>query len=409
MVNQERNNDQVSQAKPKKETTKLAGLKQKLNKITQVNLKSEEAEKASNEPQDNLNWKDAKPNSNLLLDVQDLWISFKKGRNRLINIIRGVDISVDKAQIVGLVGESGSGKSVSSKSLLNINEGAIVSAKKMSLANLDMLPLLKTKRDSQWSKIRGHQIGYIPQDPLTSLNPTRKIGKQLLDAIKHDNRFKTKKEKTDYLINLLKSFGIRDAEKRFYSYPHALSGGQKQRIVIAMVVAMRPKLIIADEPTTALDPTVQASVLALFEQIRKDFNISIIFISHNISVVAKFCDYIYVMYAGRIVEKAPKNVLFTNPRHPYTWALLQSIPEDKEKSLYNIKGTPPDMTNLHVGDPFAPRNDYAMAIDFKKEAPLFKVASKHYAATWLLHPDAPQVDIPEKLKERLEVLKKVFQ
>ncbi|OYD26827.1 oligopeptide transport system ATP-binding protein [Mycoplasma testudineum] len=343
-----------------------------------------------------------------LLNVKNLKISFKTGRKKIINIIRGVDFKVREAQIIGLVGESGSGKSVSSKSLLNINEGAIVKAEKIQVDDVDILKAYKSKSKRNWTKIRGKKIGYIPQDPLTSLNPTRKIGDQMLDAIKKDERFKNKKEKIAYCIDLLEKFGIRDAKERFWTYPHSLSGGQKQRIVIAMVVSLRPKLIIADEPTTALDPTVQAAVLALFETIRMQYKISIIFISHNISVVAKFCDYIYVMYAGRIVERATKYDLFTNPQHPYTWALLQSIPEDKDVSLYNIKGTPPDMANLHVGDPFAPRNEYAMEIDFIKEPPLFKVSDSHYAATWLLHPDSPKIEIPEKLKLKLETTKEIF-
>ncbi|MGV2393184.1 UNVERIFIED_CONTAM: ABC transporter ATP-binding protein [Campylobacter lari] len=171
-------------------------------------------------------------------------------------------------------------------------------------------------------------------------------------------------------MSLLDEFGIRDAEGVFDRYPHTLSGGMKQRVVITMVVALKPRLIIADEPTTALDPTVQASVLALFEQIRQKYNVSIILISHNISVVAKFCDYIYVMYAGKIIERGTRNDIFTKPAHPYTWALISAIPENNDERLYTIKGTPPDMANLPIGDPFAPRNDYALEIDFEKEPPL---------------------------------------
>lgn len=337
-----------------------------------------------------------------LLNVRNLRISFPVGRKKIINIINGIDLSVGHGQIVGLVGESGSGKSVSSKSLLNINDNAIVTADTMQIANVDLSQLYKSKGKKQWRQVRGKLVGYIPQDPQAALNPTRTIGKQLMDALDDKERFKSNKEKEEYLIDLLEKFGIRDARSRFNSYPHALSGGQKQRIVIAMVVALQPKLIVADEPTTALDPTVQASVLALFNKIRTEYNISIIFISHNISVVAKFCDYVYVMYAGRIVEEATKQELFTVPAHPYTWALLQSIPEDKETELYNIPGNPPDMANLHVGDPFAPRNEYALEIDFKEEPPFFELSPTHRAATWLLHPDAPKVELPEKLKQRLE-------
>ncbi|WP_225968666.1 ABC transporter ATP-binding protein [[Mycoplasma] mobile] len=340
-----------------------------------------------------------------ILKVKNLKVSFKTGRKKVINIIRGVDVSVKRGQIIGFVGESGSGKSVTSKALININFGAIVDADVMKLENIDLLSL---KEDSQWNNIRGKYIGYIPQDPLTSLNPTRTIGKQLLDCIERDSRFKSKEEKIKFSIDLLESFGIRNAKEKFNSYPHTLSGGQKQRVVIAMVVARQPKIIIADEPTTALDPTVQASVLVLFEKIRQEFGISIIFISHNISVVAKFCDYIYVMYAGKIVERGTKKEIFEDPRHPYTWALISSIPENKEEKLYNIQGLPPDMANLPAGDPFASRNEHALEIDFEKEPPLFWINKTHAAATWLLHPDAPKVPMNRKIQERIKLFKKVF-
>ncbi|UUD37320.1 ABC transporter ATP-binding protein [Mycoplasmopsis equigenitalium] len=343
----------------------------------------------------------------VLLDVKNLRVSFRINRKDTINIVRGVDLKIKPGEIVGLVGESGSGKSVTSKALLNINENAIIQSDKCQIEDLE---LNKLKFDRHWQGIRGSKIGYIPQDPLTSLNPTRKIGKQLLDALNNNKEWKGKSysEKKAYLIDLLKRFGLLRAEQIFNSYPHTLSGGMKQRIVITMVVALRPSLIIADEPTTALDPTVQASVLALFEQIRTEFKISIIMISHNISVIAKFCDYIYVMYAGRIVERGLKEEIFTDPRHPYTWALISAIPENNDEKLYTIKGTPPDMANLPSGDPFAPRNDYALEIDFVKEPPLIPITKTHAAATWLLHPDAPKVEINKQLKSRLESFRKVF-
>jgi oligopeptide transport system ATP-binding protein len=250
----------------------------------------------------------------VLLNVKNLNVSFNVNRKKIIRIVRGVDLKILRGQIVGLVGESGSGKSVTSKALMNLNDLSITESDEMIIDNIS----LKKLKNKEWSKIRGKKIGYIPQDPLTSLNPTRTIGKQLLDVLKDSEEFSTLKEKTEYLIDLLESFGIRDAKQKFNSYPHTFSGGMKQRVVIAMIVAAKPDLIIADEPTTALDPTVQASVLSLFEDIRKKFNISIIFISHNISVIAKFCDYIYVMYAGKIVESGTKKDIFTRPAHPYT-------------------------------------------------------------------------------------------
>ncbi|MBN4089192.1 ABC transporter ATP-binding protein [Mycoplasma enhydrae] len=346
--------------------------------------------------------------TNKLLEVRNLHVSFPVGRKKTIHIVRGVDLDVNRGQIVGLVGESGSGKSVTSKTLINVNENGLVSADKIQIGNLELSGILK--KEKYWQLVRGQKIGYIPQDPLTSLNPTRTIGKQLLDALNNNADWldATYTQKKEYLLGLLKTFGLRDVEKIFSAYPHTLSGGMKQRIVITMVVALKPDLIIADEPTTALDPTVQASVLALFENIRQEMGISIILISHNISVIAKFCDYIYVMYAGRIVEKGTKQEIFTNPAHPYTWALISAIPESKDEKLFNIKGTPPDMANLPVGDPFAPRNDYALEIDYIKEPPLIPITETHSAATWLLSPEAPKIELSNDLKKRLDLFKKAF-
>ncbi|WP_029513404.1 ABC transporter ATP-binding protein [Mycoplasmopsis primatum] len=349
---------------------------------------------------------DILPN-NQLLRVRNLQVDFKNGKKSLIRIVRGVDLDIQKGQIVGLVGESGSGKSVTSKALINVNEGSLLSCDELIVHDVD---LTKIKKPRMWEKIRGHYIGYIPQDPLTSLNPTRKIGKQLLDALNLNNEWKGKpyKAKKDYLVGLLDQFGIHNPEEVFDRYPHTLSGGMKQRVVITMVVALKPLLIIADEPTTALDPTVQASVLALFEQIRQEYNISIILISHNISVVAKFCDYIYVMYAGKIVERGTRKDIFTNPAHPYTWALISAIPENEDERLFSIKGTPPDMANLPLGDSFAYRNDYALELDYEKEPPLIEINNHHSAATWLLHPDAPKIERPKSLELRLKSFRKVF-
>ena len=345
--------------------------------------------------------------NNQILKVRNLHVSFPQGHKKSIHIVRGVDLDVHRGEIIGLVGESGSGKSVTSKTLINVNESGIISADQIQIGEYE---LTNIKKQKYWQYIRGQKIGYIPQDPLTSLNPTITVGKQLLDALNNNEDWKnsTYTEKKNYLIGLLKTFGLRSAEKIFYAYPHTLSGGMKQRIVITMVVALKPELIIADEPTTALDPTVQASVLALFEDIRQKMGISIILISHNISVIAKFCDYIYVMYAGRIVEKGTKQEIFTNPAHPYTWALISAIPESKDEKLYTIQGTPPDMANLPLGDPFVYRNDYALEIDYLKEPPLIPITETHAAATWLLSPEAPKIEKSKELQKRLDLFKKAF-
>ncbi|MBZ4212835.1 ABC transporter ATP-binding protein [Mycoplasma sp. U97] len=344
---------------------------------------------------------------NKLLKVRNLNVSFKSTKNSLIKIVRGIDFDINYGQIVGIVGESGSGKSVFSKALINANRETISSYDEFIIDNVD---ITKFKKEKMWQSIRGHYIGYIPQDPLTSLNPTRKIGKQLMDALNKNDEWKSKSnnDKKNYLIGLLEKFGIHSPEYIYDQYPHTLSGGMKQRVLIAMIVALKPKLIIADEPTTALDPTIQASVLSLFGQIRQEYNISIILISHNISVVAKFCDYIYVMYAGKIVEKGLRKNIFTEPAHPYTWALISAIPESNVEELFSIKGTPPDMANLPAGDPFAQRNDYALEIDFEKEPPLIKINDNHSAATWLLHPDAPIIKKPKELERKLKFFREAF-
>ncbi len=345
-------------------------------------------------------------NKDLILKVENLEIAFKN-KNEIINIIRGIDLKVKKGQIVGIVGESGSGKSVTIKSLLNLNgSNAISSANKLQLKEVNLNSLNK----KTWSQIRGKRISYIPQDPMTSLNPTRKIKKQLLDTLEKNRKdLKTKKERMKLIIETLNSFGIRNVEKVINQYPHTFSGGMKQRIVVASAVMCKPDLIVADEPTTALDTVVQASVLNLFQQIKEKYDVSIIFISHDIGVIAKLCDFIYVMYAGKILEKGNIKDIFTDPRHPYTWALLSSIPENsKSKDLYAIPGTPPDMRFLSSGCPFAKRNDYAVELDFIKEPPLFHIKNEHYAATWLLHPKAPKVKMPKITTDKIKIFKGVF-
>ena len=342
-----------------------------------------------------------------LIKIKNLKISFKQKRAAPLNIIRGVDLELLEGQIIGLVGESGSGKSVTTKALLNVNDG--------SKTTFDSFEILGEKYDSfsevKWGDIRGGKIAYIPQNPMTSMNPSRTIKKHIFDVLGYYKKdLKTKEEKKEFAIKILERVKIVNPERVLTSYPHELSGGMKQRVIIAMSILAEAKVIIADEPTTALDPIVQASVLELLSEIAKEYKLSIIFISHNIAVVAKLCDYIYVMYAGKVLEKGTKKEIFTEPKHPYTWALIASIPEGKnsEKGLYTIPGSPPDMANLPLGDPFAPRNPFAVAIDFKEEPPLFEVKGTHFAATWTLHPMYPKFTIPENTKIRLKELSKVL-
>ncbi len=387
-----------------------------------------------------------------IISVRGLEVSFPHStkKKNISRIIRGVDFDIPKASIVGFIGESGSGKSVTAKSLLNINGESITIANKMDIDGISILEknkskkislvetenlkiqLAKTKdkdkrkdilkkikkiRDdvryqqnensyklskskSIWKKIRGKKVAYIPQDSMTSLNPTKTIGKQIMESLKLHSDIKSENKRKEKAIELLERFGVDRARERINSYPYEFSGGMRQRVIIAMTVACYPDVIIADEPTTALDPTVQASVLELFEEIRRDYGISIIFISHDIAVIATLCKYIYVFYAGRVIEKAYTEDLFSNPKHPYTWSLMAAIPDtnSKQKRLFTIPGSPPSFDNLPEGDPFSVRNPFALKIDFIKEPPLFKVSDNHYAATWTLHPQSPKIEPPQEVK-----------
>ena len=245
------------------------------------------------------------------------------------------------------------------------------------------------------------------QDPMTSLDPTMTIGKQIMEGmIWH---FKTpKKEAWEKSVELLREVGIEDAEKRMKNYPHQLSGGMRQRVVIAIALSCNPDLLICDEPTTALDVTIQAKIIELIRRIQKERGISVIYITHDLGVVAKVADYVNVMYAGKIVEKGTINEIFYDPKHPYTWGLLSAMPDldTDDERLYTIPGSPPNLLHETQGDAFAARNKYALVVDDKADPPMFKVTDTHYAATWLLDPRAPKVEMPQELKARLERMKK---
>ena len=241
------------------------------------------------------------------------------------------------------------------------------------------------------------------QDPMTSLDPTMTIGKQIMEGMflhKHMEKEAARKR----AIELLDLVGIPEAEKRFKNYPHQLSGGMRQRVVIALALSADPDILICDEPTTALDVTIQARILELIMDIQKKMKLSVIYITHDLGVVAKVADYVNVMYAGKIVEVGNVNEIFYEPKHPYTWGLLSSMPDldTDDERLYSIPGSPPNLLHEPKGDAFAARNQFAMAIDEKEEPPMFQVSRTHFAATWLLHPDAPKVEMPTELKTRIE-------
>ena len=348
-----------------------------------------------------------------ILEIKNLDISFKTTAG-VVHAIRGVNIDLHKGETVAIVGESGSGKSVTMKAVMGIlasNATVTNGTVEFSYHHADGLPETVNilEKDKKWIRkhINGKRIAMVFQDPMTSLDPTMTIGKQIMEGmIWH---FKTpKKEAWEKSVQLLKEVGIEDAEKRMKNYPHQLSGGMRQRVVIAIALACNPDLLICDEPTTALDVTIQAKIIELIKRVQKERGISVIYITHDLGVVAKVADYVNVMYAGKIVEKGTINEIFYEPKHPYTWGLLSAMPDldTDDERLYTIPGSPPNLLNEKPGDAFAPRNQYALEIDEKADPPMFQVSETHYAATWLLDPRAPKAEMPQELKNRIEKMKK---
>ena len=335
-------------------------------------------------------------NKEPLLKVDNLKTHFNTATG-IVKAVDGVTFSLDSGQTLGIVGESGCGKSVTSSSIMrllpkngHIVEGSILFEGKdiVKLSQKEML------------QIRGNDISMIFQDPMTALDPVYTIGSQIMEVINAHQKM-SKAEAKEYAVKVLKMVGIPEAEKRLKSYPHEFSGGMRQRVVIAIAIACRPKILICDEPTTALDVTIQAQILELLKDLKERYNLTIIFITHDFGVVANIADRVAVMYAGDIVETGMVREVFYDPRHPYTWALLSSLPQlgVKGQDLYSIKGTPPNLFNEIKGDAFAPRNPQALAIDFEEQPPYFDVSPTHKARTWLLDPRAPKVEPPEHLKQ----------
>jgi oligopeptide transport system ATP-binding protein len=272
-----------------------------------------------------------------------------------------------------------------------------------------VINLAKIQYAKDWSQVRGGKIATVFQDPMTSLNPIITIGKQITSVIlKHQNC--SELEARERALELMKKVGIPNAENRFDDYPFQYSGGMRQRIVIAIALSCQPKILICDEPTTALDVTIQAQILKLIKDLQKEFNYTIVFITHDLGVVANIADRVAVMYAGQIIETGTVEEVFYDPKHPYTWALLSSLPQlaQRNTTLYSITGTPPSLYNSIVGDAFAPRNPYCLKVDTLKEPPMFKVTDTHYAKTWLLDPRAPKVEKPEIIENIHEKLMDAF-
>lgn len=326
-----------------------------------------------------------------LLEVKNLCVNFGTYGGE-VKAVRGVTFDLHKGETLAIVGESGSGKSVACKTIMRIlSSNGYIKDGQILFDGKDLTKI--SEKDME--KVRGKDIAMIFQDPMTSLNPTMTIGKQIMEPIIKHQGF-SKEDARKRAIELIELVGISDAEKRFKQYPHQFSGGMRQRIVIAISLACNPKVLIADEPTTALDVTIQAQILELIKDLQEKTGVAVIFITHDLGVVANMADRVAVMYAGKIIEYGTSDDIFYDPKHPYTWGLLGSMPtlDIGDNDLYNIPGTPPDLMDPPKGDAFAARSAYAMKIDHLAEPPMFKVSDTHYAATWLLHPLAPKIERP---------------
>ncbi len=345
-----------------------------------------------------------------VLSIRDLNISFKTSRG-MINAIRGVKLDLFQGETVAIVGESGSGKSVTVKAIMGIlSSNGVINSGSIHYNYISDEPesyeIVSMDTKDVRKQISGKHIAMVFQDPMTSLNPTMNIGKQIMEGmIDHYNI--SKKEARKRAEELLERVGIDRPKQRMKQYPNQLSGGMRQRVVIAIALSCDPDILICDEPTTALDVTVQAKILELIRDIQREKNMSVIYITHDLGVVAKVADYIAVMYAGKIVEKGDVKDIFYSPLHPYTWGLLSSIPDLKnlDDRLYTIPGNPIRLTEKFEGDAFASRNEYALNIDFKEEPPMFNAGGKHRVASWLMDERAPKVEMPRQLKERIEKMK----
>ncbi len=348
----------------------------------------------------------------VVLDVKDVNISFKTTVGSL-NAIRGVNFTLHRGETVAIVGESGSGKSVTVKAVMGIksanervNAGEILYTYEEN-GQKKTVDLLKFSKREMVEKFNGKHIAMVFQDPMTALNPLLTIGAQLTEGMRKHLKL-SKEEAWKKGEELLREVGIPNPALTMKNYPHQLSGGMRQRVVIAIAISCNPDVLICDEPTTALDVTIQAKILELIQEMQRKRNISVIYITHDLGVVAKVADFVAVMYAGKIVEKGTAYEIYFKPRHPYTWGLLLAMPDlnTTDERLYAIPGTPPNLLKKIVGDAFAPRNAYALNIDFEEEPPVYRLSETHEVSSWLEHPDAPRVEMPEALVRRIERMEK---
>lgn len=333
-----------------------------------------------------------------VLEVKNLNISFHTYAGE-VRAVRGIDFELKEGETLAIVGESGCGKTVTVKSILRLLKEPPAEIKKGSqiIYNGENVLEMSTKR---LESFRGEEVSMIFQDPMTSLNPTMTVGNQIMESLEIHKNMK-KKEATNEAIRLLKLVNMPNAVERIKSYPHELSGGMRQRVMIAIALSCNPNILIADEPTTALDVTIQAQIIDLLNELKVKFNTSIILVTHDLGVVANFADRIQVMYAGNIIETGTKDEIFYNAQHPYTWALLDSVPRldvESKEELYSLGGTPPDLILPLPGCPFASRCEHAMEICLDTKPPETNLSDTHKTYCWLLHPDSPKVERPKRLR-----------
>ncbi len=334
--------------------------------------------------------------SNPILTVEDLVVKFNL-RGQVLTAVRGISMELYKGESLAIVGESGSGKSVFCKTFMGLlDNNGWIDAGEIRYGGYDLATF---KKEKEWTKIRGKRIAMVFQDPMTSLNPLKTIGKQIQEAFTLHNKV-SREEAKKRTMELLLDVGIEDPERRYKQYPHEFSGGMRQRVVIAIAMACVPEILICDEPTTALDVTIQAQILDLLKKLQEKYGLTVIYITHDLGVVANVADRIAVMYAGDIVEIGTCDEVFYDPKHPYTWALLSSLPQlgVKGEDLYSIQGTPPNLFQNIKGDAFCMRNPQALKVDFVARPPYFDVTPTHKARTWLLDPRAPKIDPPPQIK-----------
>lgn len=326
-----------------------------------------------------------------LLDVNNLRVSFHTYAGE-VKAVRGVGFEVKEGETLAFVGESGCGKTVTAKAIMRLLQPPFAEIKKESEVFYRGKNVMKmTKKELQ--ALRGNEISMIFQDPMTSLNPTMTVGKQIMEGLILHRKLDQKAAREE-AINMLKLVKIPDAEKRVDAYPHQLSGGMRQRVMIAIALACNPALLIADEPTTALDVTIQAQIMELLGELKKELNTAIILVTHDLGVVADFADRIQVMYAGQVIERGTVHEIFHNAKHPYTWALLSSVPRldtENKQDLYALQGTPPDLINELNHCPFAARCEYCMGICKEAMPEETLVDGTHKVSCWLQHPKAPKV------------------